>query len=96
MGKVFCTFCGKPVAVYSARQRNMYYDSLSCLECLRIPVEDTDREVTIDEGIVNSNWLKKLSLLSHRDNISGDLYHPLTGEHILDIEDYLKKAGFKL
>lgn len=91
----YCTICGKEVLVNSSKNRNIYYDILSCPNGCNTNV-DIANVIKIKDDIVYSRWLKKLAILSHKENISGGIYHPLSGEYIEDIDKYLYQAGFKI
>ncbi|MEO0271557.1 MAG: hypothetical protein ABIM30_00485 [candidate division WOR-3 bacterium] len=96
MTEVFCVNCGNVVVVYSVKHRDFYYQNLHCPECQGLALDSTNKNVKIDPGIVYKRWLQRLSILSHFDNLSGGLYHPLTGEFIENINEYLVQHGFKL
>ncbi len=94
--QVFCVFCGKEVIAYSLLERDKYYSTLSCLKCCgeddNMPVEG--KIIKMNTSTVYSRWIARLSLLAKKNSLSGDFYHPITGELIEDIKTYLSKGGF--
>lgn len=71
----------------------IYYDTLQCAECFYcgylLPDYNDNNVSSIDGDIVLNNFKKKIALATKYNNITGSIYHPITGEYIEDFKSWV-------